>query len=1159
MNIFTNTIKEVVKNCAAIDKKSVDHVSEVLDSFKQTIKVIEDISLMVVKHNDLDKKIQKIGNIIDSLNNLIDRISFRSFNVSTIFANSQNYIVIIQRIVDTIKQITNMKIPSTLFLKMRLFFFKHAIRKIYDTIQSMMDSLNLSKDAMANFIKGALFKPILSFFNEIKSVLEVLQMVNLKTLLTARLKLAFLKRFIKKVINSISQIQAGMNLKAIVSLTLTTSLLKFIISQFDQLLSTLREFLTFKKMFWLWWKGKKYIKRLKRVVKYLNEIAEIINDLKINIGGNAVQTVIRITAMTKVFYSMQLIVNIIKHFKIPMLFKFKIRRVISAIHAIRELIIEITKLVRSVNKGFGGFKLKSVIKKLNSIKKVFKKLIEIVKVIVLTTAVIILVLPILPVLYLCIFTLKLVINAIIILVKSIRFVSPIVFFKLTLFIVLLTILMTIGTMFIVFGLIVPFVLKSMLLFGAFILGLIAVIGMLALLGFAITFIAPLLPIIFIGITLIVGIIFAMMLLVISLKIIETIELNPKKILENIHTVLDTAMTIITSIFNTNVDIEENDENKPWYKSVLEWIGGTASTMIQAVLAVAFLALTFVSIALIMLIATQLRLLQILDLNPSKIKENVKIVIGVAQMVIDSIFDKDDDKQDKPTSKGFFGTVLDFFCKDLVAIFKAILAVAFLALMIVAITLISFMVIQLRLLQILDLNPDKIKENVRLVIDTAQMVVNSIFDKDDDKQDKPSKKGFFLTILDFFCPPLAKIFSAIMSIGYLVSVLVAIQLIKYIANTLKIIQDIDLDAEKVKKNVSTVIDAARTCVDTIFQQDETKTHENKSGAIERILRWVLGDDLVDLVNALMAIGYLAIVKTAVGMLGEMARDLAAIAQLPSMDGVSNKVSQITDAARVVITSVFSGGNNIDDITDMIKQVEAAETYLKGLLRIPERVSDLVDKLKPVVDLDNSFASKFNATVKDLISNIVKPFEEDNKLDVSKSDMVLTLIHDMNLVFDHTQKEFDNTNTIFKNYNEFLTKIDTMDLTKLQTTVKMFEQMSKFSESINGNFEDLADALNEKIAPMIEELKELLEGVQQKVEKNGSDISSSVYASSQGRLSQEAMMAQTKREMPNATELEQAKISQQRMEEQMVRQSSDLASKLDELIELFRAGNAQVKMA
>jgi flagellar biosynthesis/type III secretory pathway chaperone len=140
---------------------------------------------------------------------------------------------------------------------------------------------------------------------------------------------------------------------------------------------------------------------------------------------------------------------------------------------------------------------------------------------------------------------------------------------------------------------------------------------------------------------------------------------------------------------------------------------------------------------------------------------------------------------------------------------------------------------------------------------------------------------------------------------------------------------------------------------------------------------------------------------------------------------------------------------------------------------------------------------------------------------------------------------------------LDKVNSIDLAKLQTTTNLFEKMAEFSKSISGDFEGLADTLNDKIAPLIEELKGLLEGVQERVEKSGSDISASVYASKAPILNQSEMANQTAREMPKSTNEEREKETRRRMEAQARQQNSEIVSKLAELIDLFEDGRARVK--
>lgn len=156
----------------------------------------------------------------------------------------------------------------------------------------------------------------------------------------------------------------------------------------------------------------------------------------------------------------------------------------------------------------------------------------------------------------------------------------------------------------------------------------------------------------------------------------------------------------------------------------------------------------------------------------------------------------------------------------------------------------------------------------------------------------------------------------------------------------------------------------------------------------------------------------------------------------------------------------------------------------------------------------------------------------------------------------QQDFENASKLIDQNIKFLDKVDKSKVENLKTTANMFEKMAQFSESINGNFEGLADTLNEKIAPLMEELKGLLEGVQDKVEETGANVSKAAYNSGRN-LSEPEMQAQVNSENPKAEAEEKARIVQQRMEEQARAQTNAITSKLDELIELMRSGLVQVR--
>lgn len=915
---------------------------------------------------------------------------------------------------------------------------------------------------------------------------------------------------------------------------------------------------------------------------------------------------------------------------------------------------------------------------------------------------------------------------------------------------------------------------------------------------------------------------------VMLRLLQELDLNPSKIMQNVDIVMGTAQSVIDAIFDPQDDKKDDASQKGFFASLLEYLGTGILKILQAVMAVAYLALILVAILLIDFIATELLLLQTIKLNAEKIKTNVGIVMETAQLVVNYVFDPEDDKADKPSSKGFFMSILEFFCPALAKIFGAIMAIAYLALIIVAVALIVGIAKQLEYLQEIVLDEELIRTNVQTVIDTANMVTSSIFDSDDDKEDKPSSKGLFLTILDFFCPSLAAIFEAIMSIAYLALVIVAINLICEIAKQLEYIAKLDINAEAIKKNVTTIINLAKLCIDTIFAKDNTQTH-SKGGAIERLLRWILGDSLVDLVKALMAVGYLAIVETAVGMLGKMARDLTAIAKLPSMKGIEGKVKEVTSAARRVINGVFSGGVGAREMVRLMEQAEDAERYLRKLMKIPGTLDALIKEFEKLKEFSKETEAKAVGVITSLINivgkfdgmsstalgkanqsngilkSITKTVNDIDKIKINKERIqniqdlmnniisfanqikdimippmvilglrqslkivagftgevarnsnkvrkALPLIKQMTLLYgrffrtlggisvdmntvngirqtfndifgftlalqslkmsksflnstrvlmkiygvffrrlnnvtlgtdavDSIKQTFDNlldftnklqesqismkfitqtdellytyykfframkdvnlteainkeslqaltdgtkvmvkfsryaTNNfgplhesldtldqvfirycklfrtidsiginrakavtvksilesltrfsnmnngesvansekLLQNYDKFLTKVNDVKLSNLKTTTKMFEQMARFSESINGNFDGLADTLNDRIAPLMEELKQLLNDVQEKVAQRAEQPVSEMDAEKANIKSNMSTQGLTKEEVDKRVDYKYKQGVQQRYG------TDEIASKLNQLINLFKNGDAVVRMS
>ena len=92
------------------------------------------------------------------------------------------------------------------------------------------------------------------------------------------------------------------------------------------------------------------------------------------------------------------------------------------------------------------------------------------------------------------------------------------------------------------------------------------------------------------------------------------------------------------------------------------------------------------------------------------------------------------------------------------------------------------------------------------------------------------------------------------------------------------------------------------------------------------------------------------------------------------------------------------------------------------------------------------------------------------------------------FSADESKVDNFDKAVDSYIKFVDKINSVKIENLRTATNMFEKMAEFSKSINGNFEGLADVIEDKIMPLLEKLNETFENTN-KVIENGASIPSS----------------------------------------------------------------------
>ena len=121
--------------------------------------------------------------------------------------------------------------------------------------------------------------------------------------------------------------------------------------------------------------------------------------------------------------------------------------------------------------------------------------------------------------------------------------------------------------------------------------------------------------------------------------------------------------------------------------------------------------------------------------------------------------------------------------------------------------------------------------------------------------------------------------------------------------------------------------------------------------------------------------------------------------------------------------------------------------------------------------------------------------------------------------------------------------------IKKVTHMFKQMARFSESIDGNFESLAEAINENLMPVLEELKKVMDDCTKTLEKGFNSTNETLVATSPVPVSKSSMTGIVKAGNPGMTDSQASAAADKKLADQMRSQSQTLVAKLDEVIELL----------
>lgn len=369
-------------------------------------------------------------------------------------------------------------------------------------------------------------------------------------------------------------------------------------------------------------------------------------------------------------------------------------------------------------------------------------------------------------------------------------------------------------------------------------------------------------------------------------------------------VLAIANSVANSIFDSEGPKNKKDKNENRDKSFISFLGKSLMKIIGAILSVAYLAVTVVSILLILMIAGMLVGIGKFKFKKEEIQKKVTDILDIARSIVKTIFDPPTtgDENNKPSSNGWFTNLIAEWFPSVIPIMDAIMSVAYLAPIVCAVAIIWGIAFILQKINDIELDEASVNASVRRILNVADSITHTIFNSgtaeipEETKEDKSWIAKAVDAVCDFVGGAWDKIKAVatwIWKMGKLGAVLIAVGLLYLITKALNSISEANIDSG-IQSKVRLIITTAGDVATTIMNSDSLKkinkdTINTAKKNLDAIADYVKGlKKVYDVVNEVSAA---RVDTSALGLVKELNTTLGSISKITPED-ISN-VDRLAD--------------------------------------------------------------------------------------------------------------------------------------------------------------------------------------------------------------------------------------------------------------------------
>ena len=501
------------------------------------------------------------------------------------------------------------------------------------------------------------------------------------------------------------------------------------------------------------------------------------------------------------------------------------------------------------------------------------------------------------------------------------------------------------------------------------------------------------------------------------------------------------------------------------------------------------AVILAMVAMIWLTALMLDHIAKLDLDLNAINDRVNTILEVCENIALSMFTTKEHKAEK-TKKSWIKNVIEFVATPYIKIIGAILSVTYLAYLVVSVLFIWMIAAMLEQIVKLDIDEELALKRANTILGICEKISVGMFERQP-SPDNPSNKTWIQSVVEFVAQPYMKIIGAILSVAYLAAMVVSVLFIWMIAAMLEQILELNIDENAVISKVDSILNTCVNISSRIFKKDDTKTEPTEKGDILKSIGNFLEEHvggafrgISNVIKAVISTGYFAIMLVSVLMVWFLANTLEKLVNLTfTKDAVDSKVDSILLCSDSIITKL----NTLQKYKIDWGTLEDIEDVADDLVDIAGSLSEIAEF--KIYDLQKAFIQ--NAA--DASVYCINAFNNQAAKikNVGKLANIVECMIDLHESIDFTDGDVRNFKSVTNDSIKLIDKINSADLNKLQTTVNLFNQIARFSESINGNFDQLAQTINDRIAPLLEALQTQIDTLNATVQQTSELTQNALY--------------------------------------------------------------------